>query len=318
MLVHAGRKHGLRFYFMGAREGFETHRLAAFVLQRMGVFSVDREGADISAIKTAIRLLQECRYPLVIFPEGEIFHHHERLDELNEGVATIRLRSLARLPEGQRAYIVPAALRYTYDDRVEETFCERLGLLEERITWKRRPEREIVERIYRFGGALLAIKEEEFLGRAQNGSLVDRIAGLQEQLVAMIEERYRQRPSGGEIPRRVKALRGRIRKALRDGDGALDPKSVDRLYDDLDTLFVAVQLYSYPGQYLSESPTVNRIAETIFKLEEDLSGARNYLADRDVAVRFDEPINVADFLEEHSNIMFMAQILLIYQGVSLY
>ncbi|MGB0624322.1 MAG: hypothetical protein ACPGLW_05695, partial [Luminiphilus sp.] len=42
-----------------------------------------------------------------------------------------------------------------------------------------------------------------------------------------------------------------------------DAARVKKLYDDLDTIFVAVQLYSYPGQYLSEDPTHHRIAETL-------------------------------------------------------
>ena len=58
---------------------------------------MDREGADIASIKTAMSILETGRYPLVIFPEGEIYHHHERLDELNEGVATILLRVAKRL-----------------------------------------------------------------------------------------------------------------------------------------------------------------------------------------------------------------------------
>ena len=42
---------------------------------------------------------------LVIFPEGEIYHHHRRLDPLNEGVASILLKVAGRMPAGKSAAI---------------------------------------------------------------------------------------------------------------------------------------------------------------------------------------------------------------------
>ena len=44
------------------------------------------------------------------------------------------------------------------------------------------------------------------------------------------------------------------------------------LYDDLERVFVAQQLYSYPGQYLRQHPTTDRIAETLLKLDQRVVG----------------------------------------------
>ncbi|MHC5004281.1 MAG: lysophospholipid acyltransferase family protein, partial [Planctomycetota bacterium] len=148
-LVMVGRRHGLAFHFMAAREGFERGPVTRFVLQRLGAFSVDREGADVAAIKAAIGILREGRHPLVIFPEGEIYHHHEQLDALNEGVATIALRAGSRLENGRRVYLVPAAIRFRYHPQVADTFGPRLDRLERRIAWKPRTDLAAVERIYR-------------------------------------------------------------------------------------------------------------------------------------------------------------------------
>ena len=125
----------MRPFFMGAREIFEVSPLAGWSLQSMGVFSVDRDGPDLSAIKTAISLLEKGGDPLVMFPEGEIYHHHRRLDPLNEGVASILLKAAARLPAGRKAFLVPVAMRFFHDAAVEETFRERLSRLEDRIGW---------------------------------------------------------------------------------------------------------------------------------------------------------------------------------------
>lgn len=297
LLIEVGRRHGIAFHFMAARECFERGRMNRFVLQRSGAFSVDREGADVNAIRTAMRVLLECRHPLVIFPEGEIYHHHEELDILNDGVATILLRSVEKLPETRKGYIVPTAIQITHDPAVSDSFSERLDALESRITWKPNARMDPVERIYRLGSTLLAIKEEEFIGAASRGPLVERIENLRRQLVEQAEREHGlQTGVEGSIPSRIKALRHVIRKELNSSDPRPSPAREERLYDDLDRLFVAQQLYSYPGQYLRENPTLDRIAETIFKLEEDVLEKPLYPAPRQAEVVFDEPVDVREFL----------------------
>jgi 1-acyl-sn-glycerol-3-phosphate acyltransferase len=294
LFVHVGRRHGLAFHFMAAREGFESGRLTRFALQRSGAFSVDREGADLASIRTAMTILRECRHPLVIFPEGEIYHHHEELDALNDGVATILLRAAEKLPEGRKSYAVPAAVRLTHDRSAAATFSARLSQLEKRIMWKPRARVDAVDRIHRLGAALLSIKEEEFLGQPQSGSLVERIERLREHLVRAAEQKHGLATGREPIPSRIKNLRRIIRQELIHRKPP--PEREEELYDDLDRVFVAHQLYSYPGQYLRQNPTVDRVAETILKLEEDVLDQQNYPAGRRAEVRFGEPIDVREFL----------------------
>jgi hypothetical protein len=66
------------------------------------------------------------------------------------------------------------------------------------------------------------------------------------------------------------------------------------LYEDLEDLFFVVQLYSYPGNYVSQQPSVERIAETLDKFEEDLLGAKTATirGARKAIVTFGEPIAV--------------------------
>lgn len=297
VLVYAARQQGVGLHFMAAREGFEKGWLGAFALQRMGAFSVDREGVDVAAIKTAMQILQSGTFPLVMFPEGEIYHHHESLDELNEGVATILLRAAAKMPAGRGAYMVPTTLRYQHDPAVCKTFDERMSRLERRVTWKPRPHVDIVERIYHLGGGLIALKEQELIGRTVDAPLAERIGMLQEALVAQIEEKHGRKCKSDRVPDRVKSLRNIVRKTLLE-DGH-DDTAVWHLYDDLDRLFVAVQLYSYPGQYLREDPSVDRIAETLLKLEEDVLEIGEYPATREAVVKFDKPLAVDAYLESH-------------------
>jgi hypothetical protein len=63
---------------------------------------------------------------------------------------------------------------------------------------------------------------------------------------------------------------------------------------DMDNMFLVTQLYSYPGNYLEENPTIERMAETLDKLEEDALEATypTVHGDREVLVRFDRPIEL--------------------------
>ena len=105
-------------------------------------------------------------------------------------------------------------------------------------------------------------------------------------------------PSGsGPIPARIKALRHLIRRELLTDPRSLTAERTGSLYDDLDRWFAAQQLYSYPGQYLRQHPTLDRIAETLFKLEEDVLGRGTYPAPRRAEILFGKPVDVAAFLQ---------------------
>ena len=59
-------------------------------------------------------------------------------------------------------------------------------------------------------------------------------------------------------------------------------------------MFLVVQLYSYPGDYVAESPTIERVAETLDKFEEDVLNrfSATVRGSRRSRVAFGEPILV--------------------------
>ena len=66
---------------------------------------------------------------------------------------------------------------------------------------------------------------------------------------------------------------------------------------DMEELFLAGQLYSYPGDYLANNPSFERLSETLDKLEEDVLGVKtaSRRGTRSAVVRFGEPIVVSDY-----------------------
>jgi 1-acyl-sn-glycerol-3-phosphate acyltransferase len=296
VLIEIASRHGLRPFFMAAREVFEVSPLAGWALQSMGVFSVDRDGPDLSAIKTAISLLEKGTQPLVMFPEGEIYHHHRRLDPLNEGVASILLKAAARLEGARQAFLVPVGLRFFHDPVAEATFRSRLSKLEDRIGWIPKPAMPVDQRILRLATGVLALKETEYLGVAGGGDIQQRLAQLCESLLQDVETRYPKDAKATTPPERVRALRYRIRRRLLDAENPPAAAAREVLLDDLDRVFTALQAHSYIGDYLTESPSTDLRAEMILKLEEDLFGFPTYPVARRACVTAGEPIPVSRML----------------------
>ena len=54
---------------MAKKELFQGNKLFAWLIAALGAFPIDREGADITAIKTALGAVREGR-KLIIFPQG--------------------------------------------------------------------------------------------------------------------------------------------------------------------------------------------------------------------------------------------------------
>lgn len=265
-LAEAADRIGRPFHCMTAWQVFGTSGwFKRELLRRCGCFSVDREGVDRRSFRTAVAILQTSPYPLLIFPEGEMYHVNDRIMPFHDGAAAI-LMSAARRSD-RRVTCVPAAIRYTYvEDPTPKLLCL-LDRLEEAFFWRPRPDLAMPERIYRLAGAALALKEMEHLGRASAGDLPERIRVLREAILDRLEQRHDLDSGEKSVPHRVKVLRQKALERLHDADTDDLRQSIA---DDLEDVFLVVQLLSYPGDYLREQPSIERIAETLDKLEEDI------------------------------------------------
>lgn len=77
--------------FMGKKELFENN-FFNYLFTKLGAFPVDREGVDINAIKTAMRLLKEGEI-LGIFPEGTRNKTNQILLPFKEGTTRIAIKT---------------------------------------------------------------------------------------------------------------------------------------------------------------------------------------------------------------------------------
>jgi 1-acyl-sn-glycerol-3-phosphate acyltransferase len=282
---------GVPLYLMAAWQVFaDKSWMGQQVLRWHGCFSIDREARDLRAFKTAVAVLEEKRQPLVIFPEGEVYHCNARVRPFREGAAAVALSATKRAK--RPVVCVPCGMWYTYIDSPHDELVTLMDELEREMFWRPRPDLPLAQRIYRFAEVSLTIKELEFLGKPGTGPLPDRITTLADKIIRDIEARYDIPHEPGKIPERVKEMRSRVIQALEEEGLAAEARK--RLLDELDDLFLAVQLYSYPGDYVAEEPSIERVAETLDKFEEDVLNrfSAKVRGTRRAKVAFGEPILV--------------------------
>lgn len=294
---------GRPFCHMATHELFEGRwGIRYFMFPRVGVFPIDLEGGALSALRTAKDVLVRMNHPLVVYPEGEVYHLNDRVMPLREGAASMALAAQRALKEEAPVFMVPVALKYHYPDA--DLALARLGAqlakLEGRLTLASRPEEPLVDRVHRFGEALLSLKELQHRGAVGTGSLAQRIRDLRDSLLEDLEQRYLGEVGREVLPERVTAVRRRIQELLREPGGRGNGHA--RGLADLSTLFLVLQLFSYPGDYVAENPSVERIAETLIKLEQDLAGGGYVtpVTERELTIRIGEPLDMRDYLKMKS------------------
>jgi hypothetical protein len=257
-------------YIMASWHVFMQNRFYAWLLPRLGVFSIYREGLDREGLKYAIRLLTGARRPLLLFPEGVLSRHNDRLNHLMEGTAIMAraaARQRAALTPPGRTVIHPVAIRYVFEGDIEAAVTPVLADLEARLAWRPHRELPLIERVLKVGSAMLALKEIEYCGEAQGGQIVARVQQLIESILRPLEEEWLKERQSGDVVHRVNALRKAILPDM-TGD-ALPPPEQERREKHLADIYLAQQLYNYPAGYFTPAPTPERILETVERFEED-------------------------------------------------
>jgi 1-acyl-sn-glycerol-3-phosphate acyltransferase len=282
------------FYVIASWHLFMQGALQTFLLPRLGVFSIYREGTDREALKYATRVIAQAERPLVIFPEGMISRHNDRLNNFMEGTALIArsaAKQRAALTPPGRVVVHPVAIRYFFDGDIRAAVEPVLREIERRLAWQTQEGLTLEERITKIGGALLALKEIEYLGAAQSGTLGERLARLIDRLLVPLEAEWLKGRREPEVIQRVKLLR--IALVPEMAAGTLDEAEQQRRWRQLADIYLSQQLASYPVGYWGENPTPERLLETVERFEEDLTDAVRVHAPMRAVVEVGEAIEVA-------------------------
>ena len=295
-MVLGALSHSIRrpFYFIASSHLFRLGGLQAFLLPRLGVFPILREGNDRESLKCAMQLTAEADRPFVIFPEGVISRHNDKLNPLMEGTALMArgaAKERAKLIPPGKVVVHPVAIRYFFDGDVRAAIEPVLREIERRLSWQALDVLPLAERITKIGGALLALKEIEYFGAPKAGPLGERLPKLIERLLAPLEAEWVKGRREKDVVQRVKLLRTAIVPEMTAG--GLDEAELQRRWRQLADIYLSQQLAFYPVDYWGENPTPERLLETVERFEEDLTDVARRHAPFRAVVDVGEAIEVS-------------------------
>lgn len=272
VLFPLGDAVGAPIHVMSSWHAFMESRVHAWVLKRVGVFSVYREGLDREALKCAIQILTEARRPLVLFPEGSVSRSNDRLNHMMDGtifIARNAAKQRAALATPGKVVVHPVAIRYFFGGEIGPAIGPVLEEIERRLSWNPQIGRPMADRIVRVGAALLTLKEIEYTGQAQSAPIGERLARLIDHLLVPLEAEWLKGKREPETIGRIKSLRAAIVPDM--AAAKVDEAERARRWRQLADIYLAQQLACYPPHYVAGTPTPERLLETVERFEEDLT-----------------------------------------------
>jgi len=254
-------------YYVASYHLFRQSKVMGWILNRIGGYSIWREGSDRESIKTTARILAEAERPVVLFPEGTWFRQNDRVAPLQDGLSLITRQAIKQT---DRPIVVhPVGIKYWLLEDPMPEMKRRMGLMERGLGWQSQDHLHLVARIEKLTAAVLALKEIEYLGASQIGSIDERIASLMASQLERIERAHMGKTFEGWVLERIRRLRQALSRRLLEERG--NPEVAALLKKDLDTLLFCENINAHAHDYLLELPGPERLAEAVQRLEEILT-----------------------------------------------
>ena len=295
LMGYLSKEIGCTYYAMASWHLFNQGWLSKTLVRGMGAFSVNRESIDRQAIDLAIQVLSEGKRVFLLFPEGTTSRTNDRLMALMDGTAFIARAAAKKRAksDGGKVVVHPVAIKYLYKGDIQKVCDETLGDIEQRLSWRKQTDLDLVTRIKKVGDALLKLKELQYEVPSAEGSFVERQSRLIEHLLRPLEKEWLGKevdPSEG-IQIRIKNLRMKIFPEISRGEVSEEEKS--RRYKHLEDTYLAQQLECYPKDWVNDFPSVDRLLETVERFEEDLTDKARIHGNLHAVIDVLEPIEVS-------------------------
>jgi hypothetical protein len=254
-------------YYVASYHLFRQSKIMGWVLNRLGGYSIWREGIDRQSIKATTSLLAEADRPVVLFPEGTWFRQNDKVGPLQEGLSLITRQTIRQTD--RPIVIHPVAIKYWMLEDPSREMRRRLDHLERRLGWSAQSDCTLLARIEKLGGAMIALKEIEYLGSPQSGDLDQRIARITSSQVEQLENKHLGKAHDGWTLERIRRLRQLLTRELLEK--ATQHEQSRQTKKDLDDLLFLENLNAHSLEYVRENPSLERLAETIQRIEETVS-----------------------------------------------
>lgn len=283
--------------FMTAWEVFVRSRAQRWILPRIGCFSIDRWGLDSQAIKHASEVLRQGRNSLVVFPEGNVFLQNDLVSQFNEGAAFFALRTAKDLQQAsQRVLVVPVAIKLTYTENVWDCVQQHLRNTAGKLAVELETDPCPLAQLRMLGFSALRRNQRM---RGLDISTVDSPREAIQHAVTNLLERLEPKVELPKLPEatlleRICRVQRSIQRVRSDPERKIDHAAAATWADEA---LMAFKILSYLGDYVHRHPTLDRYAETVEKLCEDVHGQMHAAyGTRKAIVQLGKPIDLSDQL----------------------
>ncbi|MCK9604486.1 MAG: 1-acyl-sn-glycerol-3-phosphate acyltransferase [Candidatus Omnitrophica bacterium] len=304
--IELSRRCHRRFTYMINAEAFqEWHGLYGWLLQRLGDFSVERGGNDQTARRYAVDVVKKGRDALIMFPEGEISYLNDLLQPFKTGAVHIGLQAITetrKTNSSWTAYLLPVAIKYYYRKPIGSVLDKKIRAIEKRL-FLHANLLTFQEKIIRIMAKIL--KRQEIIDRTQKVSeqlaqLKEQIRETQTAILSRIETKYPQLQIGPktQLIERAQKIIFFLREEL-SHKTLLSSEARIQLQKDIEDLKETIQMAGWQPQYIDLTPSEERLAETVMKLEREVFKIKNIhpLGNRDCLVRIGPPLDLGHYVE---------------------
>ena len=283
---------GQLFYYVVAREAFQGW--IGKLMQLVGSYSIRRGVGDRPSVVQTLKILQQPRAKLVIFPEGGCSYQNDTVIPFRPGALELSFKAMDKLAKQNKTvpdlYLVPISLKYTYPQAGDEQIEQALSGLETALSIQ--PQKpDFYERLRAIGEQVLTNLETEY--QIEPGNLNDwncRIDRLKQHLLSYCEIALELEPAI-QLPNRERVYKVQaILRALDDRD-----KQPEIDYDHIyQTTVRLLNFDALHDGYVAAKPTLRRFFATLDRLEREV-----YKVDRppvkglqQIVIKVGTPINL--------------------------
>lgn len=302
VFIEAIRQAGFSTQMMAAYDVFLRSRMDAWVMQKLGAFSVDREGGDQRAMKEAAGILAKGKHALTIFPEGNVYLRNDRVTPFNDGAAFLAIRAAKELARhGVRVVAVPVSIKLTHLTDCRASLEKLLQDLSSAMELEHAPPpsgHTPRNMIIRVGCAAVRRNlKQRGLTPPDTADIAELIAFSAGAVLDDLEAKLdiQSKPDATLIDR-VRAARRVIHEVRTDESRVADHAAALVWADQA---MLAFRIASYLPDYVAEQPTLDRVGETVEKLAEDVQRKMiDPIGPRRALVHFNDPICLDDYIGE--------------------
>lgn len=302
LMVALSARAKMPFYYLACRETFDGWRgWWGVFIQKLGAYSVVRGTIDRDSFRYTRELLAKPKTKLVIFPEGEVYSQNDSLLPFQVGAIQLALwgqEDARKADPSARVLLLPIALRYRFAEDVSTELDQKLADLESQLHLPPLTRDTVLENLYarmrRVAVTVLAQVEQEYsLPPAESDDLTPRFLAAKEAALARAAQFLDEKMPRGTVPERMRVLLHHVESELHEiEEQDADRKDkVLRAWRDLERLANWIAIYD---GYASETPSPERLAEVIFRLENDVFGKATYAGMRIATVRVGTPLELPD------------------------